>query len=80
MHCGVEPALPREYIESRRVAFLKDWTLGEEGKYWYGGDTDKYAAAVAMANKVISTVESGGHITDENGQILDEYKNNGTFV
>jgi hypothetical protein len=59
-HCGVEPALPREYIEARKVAFLKEWTLGEPGEHWYGKGTEKHTAAVAMANKIVSTLESGG--------------------
>jgi hypothetical protein len=71
--CGIEPKLTREHIEARKVEFLKEWTLGDAGEHWFGKDTEQHLAAIERANKVISVIEAGGHVCDEDGQLLPEY-------
>lgn len=72
--CGVEPALSREVIEKSILEHHKEWTLGDGGKTWYGTDTEKYAKAVEHAQRVISTLENGGHVVSELGELLPEFK------
>lgn len=72
-NCGIEPQLSQEVIEKRMVEHARGWTLGVGGKTWYG-DSPKYPAIIEQANLIISTVESGGHITDHNGRLLEQYK------
>ena len=69
--CGVEPALSREVIEARMLDFTKNWALGEGGKTWYGKDYDKEAE---RARNIVSILESGGHVADEFGVLLPEFK------
>jgi len=69
--CGVEPKLSREVVEFRHKEFLKDWLLGDGGKNWYG---DKYPEEKARAERIIDVLSTGGHITDEDGRLLPEYK------
>lgn len=73
-HCGIEPKIPREEVERRMIAYAKGWTLGPNGKYWFGGEDDpKYMKAAERARRLIEIVESGGHITDEDGRLLPEF-------
>lgn len=73
-HCGVEPKLPREVIEKRMLQHIKEWTLGEGGQTWYGKDSDKYLQVVDHANKLVLILESGGHVTNEDGEMIPEYE------
>jgi hypothetical protein len=70
--CGVQGKLSREQIEKDTVRFLRNYTLGDDGKYWFGGeDSEEYKKAAIAAQLKISIIESGGHIADEDGQRLD---------
>ena len=71
--CGVQPKLSVEEIESKTLEFIREWTLGDGGKTWFGKDSDDYKKAVERANKIIAQIESGGHITDSDGQMLEEF-------
>jgi hypothetical protein len=78
-HCGVEPKLSREEIEKRKVEFARDWALDDSGepgtaKYWYGKDTASYEKAVDYARRTIAEIESGGHVVDEDGILLEAWK------
>jgi hypothetical protein len=72
--CGIEPKLSREVVEQRLVDHYRKWTLGEYGKLWFGEGSPDYVKAVEHANLIISTIEAGQHVTNEDGQLLDEYK------
>jgi hypothetical protein len=72
-HCGVESKVSRDEVEARSIDFMKNWTLGEPGKKWYAGDEEKYQKVIARANKMISLVEAGGHFTNEDGELLEEF-------
>lgn len=71
--CGVQPKQPREIIERKTVEFLENWTLGDRGATWFGKDSDDHKLAVESANKKIQLIKSGGHITDDDGQLLPEF-------
>ena len=71
--CGVKPKLSVEEIESKTLEFIREWTLGDGGKTWFGKNSDDYKKAVESANKIIVQIESGGHITDSDGQMLEEF-------
>jgi len=72
--CGVEPKLSREEVERHSIEFAKDYWMGEGGKTWLGGDTPEYRKSLAFAQKMIFHIENGFHITDEDGQILTEWR------
>lgn len=73
--CGIEPKLSREEVERRTVEFAREYWLGESGKTWVGGeDTAAYKMISAHAQKLIDAVESGIHITNEDGETLPEWK------
>ena len=71
-HCGVEPAIPRDVLESEyvkehdeRVVWMRQWFKGSEEK----GDK-----AVAIAHKRVEVVRSGGHFLDEQGILPPEFE------
>jgi len=77
--CGIEPKLSREEIEKSKVEFARNWALDESGvpgtaKYWFGKDTAKYEKTVDYARRMIAQIESGGHVVDEDGMLLPEWK------
>ena len=77
--CGIEPKLAREEVERRKVTFAREWTLDESGqpgtaKYWYGADVEKYERAASYARKLIAEIEAGGHVVDEDGMLLDAWR------
>jgi hypothetical protein len=83
--CGVEPKLSREEIERRKVEFAKVWALDESGepgtaKYWYGEDVAAYERTVANSKRMIAEIESGGHVLDEDGMLLEAWKDAGYFM
>jgi hypothetical protein len=73
-NCGVEPKLSQEEIEKRKVEFLREYTLGELGEIWFGKGSQKHLDAIARANHIISLIESGEHITDQDGVVLPEFQ------
>jgi hypothetical protein len=73
-NCGVEPKLSQIEIEKRIVEYHKEYTLTALGEHWYGKGSDKYNAAVDHANNVINHIESGHHITNDDGELLDEWR------
>jgi hypothetical protein len=77
--CGIEPKLSREVIEERKIEFAREWFLDESGepgtaKYWYGTDVAKYERMKALALKLIAEIESGGHVVDEDGMLLEAWR------
>lgn len=73
-YCGVEPKLSREVIEARVLKHHWEWTFGDPGKRWYGGDTEGYRKAAGKADRMMREIESGGHICNEDGELLDEWR------
>lgn len=74
--CGIEPKLPREEVERRKLEFAREWVLDESGepgtaKFWYGSDTKAYERAADFARRMIAEIDSGGHVVDEDGQLLE---------
>jgi hypothetical protein len=72
--CGVQPKLSVAEIESKTLEFIREWTLGSGGKTWYGKNSEDYKKVVKKAHEVIKVIESGGHITDADGQMLEEFR------
>ncbi len=72
--CGVQPKLLVEEIESKTLEFIREWTLGPDGEHWYGKNSEDYKKVVERAHKVIEVIESGRHITDADGQMLEEFR------
>jgi hypothetical protein len=72
--CGVEPKLSQEEIEKRMVDHHLNWTLSQGAKTWFGEGSPDYQKAVERANLIISTIESGSHVVDQDGRLLDQYK------
>jgi hypothetical protein len=66
-NCVSDLKLPRETVEERIIGYCKGYVLGGGGAEWYGVDTEEYAKQCERANKIITTVESGGHVVDEDG-------------
>lgn len=71
--CGIEPKLPREAIETRHAGHLREWTLAEPGQVWFG-ESDEGRKASERARQMLAALESGGHICDEDGQLLSEFQ------
>lgn len=83
IHCGIEVGISREQVEQRFIVFMDDWFFGEDGKIWYGGlDNPKYQDEINLAKKKYEVIKNGGHITDERGCLLEEFKQvkGATFV
>lgn len=75
IHCGVCHPLSREEIEKQTLSFLENWTFGEPGKKWYGDlDAPENREQITQARKKLDILKSGGHITDEQGVLLPEFK------
>ncbi|HYX19584.1 MAG TPA: hypothetical protein VFA98_01920 [Thermoanaerobaculia bacterium] len=77
--CGVESKLPRAEVERRMLEFARGWTLDESGepgtaKHWYGEDVEAYGRAADRARRMIAEIDSGGHVVDEDGQLLEAWK------
>ena len=72
--CGCEPKRSQNEIETKSIGFLREWVLGKSGSSWYGDDTDAYQRSIDRANRMLAAVESGGHFTNEDGQLLEEFK------
>ena len=72
--CGIEAKLSQEVVEQRTADHHRQWTLGESGKLYFSEGSPDYVKAVEHANLIISTIESGQHITNQDGQLLDKYK------
>jgi hypothetical protein len=67
--CNCAIGLPKTQleIETYVLGFIKKWIFGESGKRWYGETTEEYKACIERATKTVAIIESGGHITDNNG-------------
>ena len=70
--CGIEPKLSRDEVERRKVEFAKSWALDDSGlpgtaKYWYGSNVAAYEKTVEHSKKLVTEIESGGHVVDEDG-------------
>ena len=79
---GFEPKLPREEVERRKLEFAREWALDESGepgtaKFWYGSDVEAYERAADYARRMIAEIASGGHVVDEDGQLLEGWDERG---
>ncbi len=78
IHCGVSAELPQEVVETRALDFIENWTLGKPGETWYGGfDNSEFQHVFEMARLKRDILKSGGHITDDRGRLLPEFKTSG---
>lgn len=81
MHCGVEPPKPRELLEKEYLVDMEDY-LNSSGpgsaSYWYGGlDNPKYKKEIENLRNRLDTLKNGGHILDERGILLPEFRKYG---
>lgn len=75
LHCSIEPAYSREVIENNFILYMENWFFKEQGKIYYGGlDNQIYRKEIELYKKKYETIKSGGHIVDENGICLLEFK------
>jgi hypothetical protein len=72
--CGVESKISQSLIENRIVKFHKEYTLTELGEHWFGKGSDDHKIAIEHANRIINQIESGNHITTEDGELLEEFR------
>lgn len=71
IHCGIEPEIPRGKVEKHHLSYLMNWVFAEPGRKWFGEEFEERTKKLLLARQVL---ESGGHITDERGRLLDEFR------
>ena len=70
-HCGVEPEVPRDVLENH---YESNSFSDDSIRKWYGEDTTTADKWIALKNKRINVVKSGGHFLDEHGVLLPEFE------
>lgn len=76
--CGVEPPKPRESLEKDYFQRTEEWLnypgMGGAAHWWGGLDNPKYAKEYANVRNRLDTLRVGGHILDEHGVLLPEFR------
>lgn len=75
IHCGVIPAPPRAKVESDWLHWAEEHINSGYLEQWCGKSKVLFNKQLAALNKRIDILKSGGHITDEDGCLLEEFNN-----
>lgn len=68
IHCGVEPALSREHLETEWVARYDAEAHRRWALQWYGDETSAdYKTEADLIQRRLDAVKGGGHFLDERG-------------
>lgn len=70
--CGIERPKSREVIERDYVKYTEEWLANEEEMIYYRS-SDHLQKKIIRAQKRIAAVKAGGHFTDEDGLVLEEF-------
>lgn len=73
IHCGVVPAPPRTKVESDWLQWAEEYITNGYLERWYGENKELLNKQLNILNNKISVLKSGGHITDEDGCLLEEF-------
>ncbi len=74
INCGVAPSISREKVEARWLSWADKYINAGSMAIWYSGDSEGYNQELEQLNKKISILKSGGHITYDNGILMEKYK------
>jgi hypothetical protein len=75
IHCGVEAAPSRDKVESDWIKWAEGYINSGYLEQWCGKSKALFNKQLAALNKRIDILKSGGHITDEDGCLLEEFNN-----
>lgn len=70
LHCGVEPARPRDELEAEFLANYGHPTYVDQLRQWYGDHWPDFNEHTAKLSRQLETLRAGGHILDERGILL----------
>jgi len=73
MHCGVEPEVPREKVESDWLSWAEKYLDSEQMHHWHGKNKKSFDEEFQKIRRRIDVLKNGGHITNERGMILKEF-------
>ena len=73
-NCGVIPPMSREQIEKKHLSYMEWYINSGKLKFWHGKDEEAFQKSYQLMKNKIDLLKSDGHICDERGIVLEEYR------
>ncbi len=73
-NCGVVPPMSREQIEKEHLSYMEWYINSGKLAKWHKNDEAGYQKSYQTMMAKIELLKSGGHICDERGIILEEFR------
>lgn len=76
--CDVRPALARDVLEQRYLDIQSKWVQNGKAAAWYAdlAESGLDPASIKTLHQMLQILKEGGHITDDLGRLLSEFKTN----